>query len=82
MIYLIGVLCLLLMKLQDINFIFDYLVPIYAIFVILLTMGIIPITTATSPGERKLYTLNKKKQKQLDTNINNNRHWKDCYDGK
>ena len=48
MIYLIGVLCLLLMKLQDINFIFDYLVPIYAIFVILLTMGIIPITTALS----------------------------------
>ena len=84
MIYLVGVLCLLLMRLQDFNCIFDYLVPVYAILVILLVVGVIPSFTTDSPGDRKLYTL-KKKQKQQPSAAaatTDNRHWKDCYDGK
>ena len=81
MIYLVGVLCLLLIKLQDINFIFDYLVPIYSVIVLLLVTGILPVFTASSPGERKLYQL-KKKQKQQPAAVVESRHWKDCYEGK
>ena len=81
MIYLVGMLCLFLMRLQDINFVFDYLVPVYSVLVVLLVVGVIPSFTATSPGDRKLYVLKKKQKQPSTTTATDNRHWKDCYDG-
>ena len=74
-------LCLFLMRLQDINFVFDYLVPVYSVLVVLLVVGVIPSFTATSPGDRKLYVLKKKQKQPSTTTATDNRHWKDCYDG-
>ena len=81
MIYLVGVLCLLLIKLQDINFIFDYIVPIYSVIILLLVTGILPVFIVSSPSERKLYQLKKKQKQQQSTTDIENRHWKDCYEG-
>ena len=50
MIYLLGGLTLLLMRLHDINVIFDYIVPVYAVFVLLLVAGVFSVSTSSPQG--------------------------------